>query len=436
MNIEKLVIGSILSEPESASLACELVSSEMFTGKEKDIFAKIEDLTEKGIAPEIFVLFNHLKDKLAIDGGASYLMEMAGLTSSASRLQEYCLILKQEHLGRLLNTFFLQGAAMCEDKYEIQKIMEFAQSGMEQALNLTISANEGFLHISELTEKAILKAEKRALDLKEGKTAGITSGLRPLDRLLNGGFKPSTLNVIAARPAMGKTAVMLHIAKCAAASGVPVCIYSLEMSAVSLTDRMLLSIGNLDIDAYKNGSFTQWAELTQAQGVLDKLPIYIDANPKVSLPYIQNHSRIMRQRGKCGIILIDYLQLADMTTGEKNRNREQEVAQATRKCKLLSKELDLPVVLLSQLSRATETRADKRPQLSDLRESGAIEQDADVVAFLYRADYYGIPDITLYDGSVSSSKGVGEIIIAKHREGAVGDIAFKHNDSMTQIYNF
>lgn len=144
----------------------------------------------------------------------------------------------------------------------------------------------------------------------------------------------------------------------------------------------------------------------------------------------------MRQRGKCGIILIDYLQLADMTTGEKNRNREQEVAQATRKCKLLSKELDLPIVLLSQLSRATETRADKRPQLSDLRESGAIEQDADVVAFLYRADYYGIPDITLYDGSVSSSKGVGEIIIAKHREGAVGDIAFKHNDSMTQIYNF
>ena len=432
MNIEKLIIGSILAEPESTGLACELVTPEMFSGEEKKIFTKINELNEKGMSPDIFIILNSLKGEIE----APYLMEIASLCASATRLQEYCLVLKQEHLGKILNTYFLQGAAMCEDKYDVQRIMEFAQSGMEVAFNIASGANDGFLHISELTEKAIQKAEDRALNFKEGKPVGVTSGIRPLDRLLNGGFKPSNLIVLAARPAMGKTALMLHIAKCAAASGVPVCIYSLEMSAISLTDRMLLSIGNLDIDAYKSGEFTQWAELTQSQAILNKLPIYIDANAKVSFSYIHNHSRIMRQKGKCGLIMIDYLQLSDMSSNDKNRNREQEVAQASRKGKLIAKELDLPVIILSQLSRATETRADKRPQLSDLRESGAIEQDADIVAFLYRAAYYNIPDITLYDGTMVSSSGTGEVIIAKNRDGATGDVAFRHNESMTQIFNF
>lgn len=432
MNIEKLIIASILAEPENAGIACEMLTPEMFTGIEQLIFTKINDLNEQGFSPDIFILSNSLKGQVE----ATALMEIAGLASSSTKLQEYCLILKQEYLGKLLNTFFLQGAAMCEDKFEVQKIMEFAQSGMEAAYNLATSVNDGFVHVSELTEKAIQKAEQRALNLKDGKPVGITSGIRPLDRLLNGGFKPSNLIILAARPAMGKTAVMLHIAKCMAASGVPVCIYSLEMSAISLTDRIMLSVGNLDIDAYKNGEFNQWAELTQSQAVINKLPIYIDANAKVSFSYIQNHSRIMRQKGRCGAILIDYLQLSDMRTGEKNRNREQEVAQASRKAKLIAKELDVPVILLSQLSRATEARAEKRPQLSDLRESGAIEQDADIVAFLYRAAYYNIPDITLYDGSVISSKGIGEIIIAKNRDGATGDVAFRHNESMTQIFNY
>lgn len=436
MNYEKLIIGCILAEPDKAGMALELVTPEMFTSIERDIILKIKELSEQGISPDMFIVANSLRKELEPFNGATYLVDISVEVATASKLQEYCLLQKQVYLEKLLDTYFRQGSAMCEDKFEVQKIMDFAQKGMEHAFTLVAENGKGFQHISAITEKSIRNAEKRAQDKAEGKNIGIPTGIRPLDRLLNGGFKPSTLNIIAARPAMGKTAVMLHFAKCAALAGVPVCIYALEMSADSLADRMLMSIGDMDNDAYKSGDFEQWSEIIEAQAYLSKLPIYIDDNPKVNMGYIRNHSRIMKQKNLCGIVFIDYLQLTDMSSGDKNRNREQEVAATSRQCKILSKELESPVVLLSQLSRATETRADKRPMLSDLRESGAIEQDADVVAFLYRADYYDIPDVTLYDGGTVSSKGIGEIIIAKQRDGATGDVAFRHNESMTQISSF
>lgn len=436
MDISKLIIGSILSEPESASIACEIVTSEMFEDIDRLIFTKIAELTEKGSSVDMYVINSFLKKELAPYGGAAYLAKTTLNVSSANRLKEYCLILKQEHLRKLSLEFFTEGAKLCTNGVEAQRIIDFAQAGVDDIASLTSSASQGFTHISGLVERAIAKAEERNLAAKEGRAIGVPTGLRALDRLLNGGFKPATLNILAARPAMGKTALSLHLAKCAAASGVPVCIYSLEMSDISLTDRMLMSVGNMDINAYKNGEFSQWAELTEAQAILNKLPIYIDSKPQVSLSYIQNHSRRMAQKGKCGMILIDYLQLADVNTGDKGRNREQEIAQATRKCKILAKELDVPVVLLSQLSRAVEDTKDKIPQLSHLRESGAIEQDADIVMFVFRADYYGIPDIALWDGQVVSSRGIGELHIAKHRDGATGSVIFRHNESMTQISNY
>lgn len=435
MNFEKLIIGSIISEPQSAGLACELVTTEMFSGVEKAIFAKINDLISQGREIDLFVLSNALITELEPLGGVVYLIDIAKEITSAAKLQEYCLELKQQYIGKMLEKYFLQGSAMCENKSEVQTIMDFAQSGMEQVFTITTSATEGFQHISKLAEQSVDRAEKRVADRAAGKNIGTPSGLRALDRLTNG-WKGGELIVIASRPAMGKTSVGLSFARAAAIAQTPACLYSLEMSAISLTDRMLMSLGNFNADNYKSGDFDQWNELALAQEYISQMPIYIDANPKVSMGYIRNHSRIMKQKGKCGIIFIDYLQLADMTSGEKNRNREQEVAQTTRQCKILAKELDVPVILLSQLSRATEARADKRPQLSDLRESGAIEQDADIVMFLYRAAYYGINEVTLFDGQVISSNGIGEIIIAKHREGATGDIAFRHNESMMQISNY
>lgn len=436
MNYEKLIIGSIFAEPEATSLALELVTPDMFNSIEKQIFLKIKELSEQSIEADMFIVGTQLAKELEPLGGMSYIVGISALVSSASKLKEYCLMLKQSYIEGVLRGYFKQGSEMCQQKVDLQKIMDFAQKGMEHTFSIASSTTQGFQHISLITEKSIQLAEKRVVDKKAGKNIGVPTGIRPLDRLLNGGFKPSTLNVIAARPAMGKTAVMLHFAKSAAYFGIPVCIYALEMSSVSLADRMLMSFGNMDNVAYKSGDFDQWDEIMSAQSQLSKLPIYIDDNPRVNMGYIRNHSRIMQKKGLCGIVMIDYLQLADMSSGEKNRNREQEVAQTTRQCKILAKELDCPVLLLSQLSRAVEGRADKRPMLSDLRESGAIEQDADLVAFLYRADYYDIKDITLYDGSLSSSKGVGEVIIAKHRDGATGDVAFRHNESMTQINNF
>ena len=435
MNFEKLILGCIISEPQSAGLACELVTSEMFTGTEKAIFIKINELISDGREIDLFILSNALNAELSHLGGVIYLMDLAKDVASALKLQEYCLELKQQHIAKVLEKYFIQGSAMCENKSDVQTIMDFAQSGMEQVFTISTSAMEGFQHISKLAELSADRVQQRVADKAAGKNIGIPSGLRPLDRMTNG-WKGGELIVIASRPAMGKSAIMLSFARAAATVQVPACLYSLEMSAISLADRMLMSLNNFNVDNFKSGDFDQWNELALAQEYISQMPIYIDANPKVSMGYIRNHSRIMKQKGKCGIIFIDYLQLADMTSGEKNRNREQEVAQTTRQCKILAKELDVPVVLLSQLSRATEARADKRPQLSDLRESGAIEQDADIVMFLYRAAYYGINEITLFDGQVISSNGIGEIIIAKHREGATGDVAFRHNESIMQISNY
>jgi replicative DNA helicase len=233
---------------------------------------------------------------------------------------------------------------------------------------------------------------------------------------------------------MGKTSVALNCAKAAAEANVPVCFYSLEMSDDRLTDNLLLSLCDVDKDRFKNGLMSpeDWTELTEAKLKLNKLPIYIDPNPSVSMRYVKANSRVMHRKGKCGIIFIDYLQLADVGLEERNRNREQEIAQASRQAKIIAKELNVPVVLLSQLNRAVESRTNRKPQLSDLRESGAIEQDADLVAFIYRPEYYGFKE----DEQGKSLIGVGKIIISKHRNGSCEDVRFSYNESMTHITDY
>ena len=234
---------------------------------------------------------------------------------------------------------------------------------------------------------------------------------------------------------MGKTALMLHFAKVAARYGTPVCIFSLEMSHVSLSDRLLLSECDVEADSYRNADLSaeDWQELESATARLERLPIHVDDNAVVSMRYIKTRCQILQKRGKCGMIMIDYLQLADTSTGQRNRNREQEIAQASRQAKIIAKELDVPVVLLSQLSRRCEERADKQPQLSDLRESGAIEQDADIVGLLYRPAAYGIREINTNRFGCISTDGLGIINIAKQRDGATGWAVFSHNPSMTKI---
>ena len=237
---------------------------------------------------------------------------------------------------------------------------------------------------------------------------------------------------------MGKSAVMLHFARAAAVAGVPVCVFSLEMSDEQLAGRMLVGGSGVDADAFRTGNVkaAEWGKLEQAGADLSAMPVYLNDRANLSMNSIRSQCKAMHHRGRCGMVIIDYLQLLDTASRNTNSTREREIAAASRSAKLLAKELDVPVILLSQLSRKVEERTDKTPLLSDLRESGAIEQDADMVLFLDRPAMYGRTEIDAGRYGTISAEGVGLLHIAKNREGATGSIVFRHNESMTRIADY
>ena len=241
--------------------------------------------------------------------------------------------------------------------------------------------------------------------------------------------------VIAARPSVGKTAFALHLARSAASAGKAVAVYSLEMEGERLADRWLLAASNINPYRWRNGLANpqEVAEAHTTSGELSQLPIYVDDNSSVSMEHVRSSARLLKSRKQCDMVIIDYLQLCDMTTKQLNRNREQEVAQATRKAKSLAKELHIPVVLLSQLNRESENRPGGRPELAHLRESGAIEQDADVVMLLYRPAQQRI---TIDKESGYPTEGLGVVIVAKQRNGETGNAYFSHNPSLTKITDY
>ncbi len=435
MNFENLIIGAIILDPQTAGIATNTVTSEMFSGVNRTIFEAIEKAETEGRDIDLFLLNSEVD--LTLVGGVSYLTSLTEQISNADRIKEYCLKLKEQHIIKFAHKFLAEGVKLVGTGANASDVINYIQKGSESIFEQITDKSGGLVHIKEITEKAVLATEERVIKKGKGQEVGVTTGLRALDRMLHY-MRGGQLIVMGGRAAMGKTSVMLHMAKAAAIAGTPVCLYSLEMSDVSLVDRMIFSLANFNIEGYKTGDFTDFAELQRVQGELDRLPIYIDSNAKVSIPYIRTHTRMMKRKGLCGAIFIDYLQLADID--DKNRNREQEVAKASRQCKILAKELDVPVILLSQLSRAVEEEKSKRPELRHLRESGAIEQDADVVMFVYRAAYYGIDSINLYLGkgvnTTINSEGIGELIIAKQRDGAIGSVVFRHNESLTKLDNY
>ena len=222
--------------------------------------------------------------------------------------------------------------------------------------------------------------------------------------------------------------MLLHFAKSASIAGIPVVIFSLEMEVQALTNRALLSESEVNSDRFKAGTLSTEEEtsLCQAIGQISCLPISLDDSANISMQQIKTRARELRRKGKCGLVLIDYLQLIDMRSINRSYTREQEVSQCSRAAKIMAKELGVPVILLSQLSRQVEGRSDKMPLLSDLRESGAIEQDADIVMFIHRPEYY----------SEKAEKGFGVIRIAKQRDGTTGDIRFRYNESLTKITDY
>ena len=293
--------------------------------------------------------------------------------------------------------------------------------------------NNHMRDMDELMTATMVEAEGRIANNKNGVT-DLPTGLADLDRMTSG-LQKGELVVVAARPGVGKTAFALHMARSAAMAGYAVAVYSLEMQGERLADRWLTAVSEISARHWRSGTVSQ-QELVEARTTaadLKRLPIHVDDSTSVNMEHIRSSARLLQSQHACDAIIIDYLQLCDMTTGQNNRNREQEVAQATRKAKLLAKELNVPVVLLSQLNRESENRPAGRPELAHLRESGAIEQDADVVMLLYRP---ALARVTTDRESGYPTEGLGVVIIAKQRNGETGNVYFRHNPEMTKITEY
>lgn len=287
-------------------------------------------------------------------------------------------------------------------------------------------------HLSVSLKKATEEMHARIELARKNIRSGIDTGFSDLNRLTNG-WQKGDLIIEAGRPGMGKTAVALWHAKAAAKQGYPVAFFSLEMSDVSLANRLILSEANVDPDNFKSGYMTNEEVdlIEKAIGLLWSLPIYVDDNPCASMGYIRARCRVLKKQGKLGMIIGDYIQLAE--NDEESGSREQEVAKMSRTAKKIAKEFEVPFIFLSQLNRGNEARSDKKPLLSDLRESGAIEQDADIVIFNHRPAYY---DTEVKNKFGNSEVNYGELIIAKHRNGATGMIKYKHSDGMAQFFDY
>lgn len=398
-----------------------------------EIYSALLSMYHSGKAIDLVTVRAELasRGKLEAVGGAYELVRLAGRVASSAHLEYHALILRQMYIRRemiaglhtLLASAADESVDLSDALADLHRLAGHLESGAV--------SNNCLRDMERLMQDTLEQMDKRVENNRNGIT-GIPTGLRELDRL-TAGWQQGDLDIIAARPSVGKTAFALHLALAAGRAGKHVLVNSLEMQGERLGDRWLCAqAANVDAGHLKTGLLDagERQQALEAARLLSALPVYVDDNPKMSMDHIRSSALLQKSKGRCDLLIIDYLQLCEMKSGQKNRNREQEVAEASRKAKLIAKELDIPVILLCQLNRECEMRADKRPALSDLRESGAIEQDADVVMLLYRPALYGL---TSERRSKFPSEGLGMVILAKHRNGETGDVYFGHNPAMTKI---
>ncbi len=418
---EQAVIGAVLLVPESLITAMESLRSEDFylTAHQR-IFEAMIELGENNQPIDLVTLTAHLHDQQLLEeiGGVSYLTKLANAVPTAANMEYYAQIVEEKSmLRRLIRTatnIVSDGYASSDD---VGILLSDAEKQIMEIANRRSSS--GFISIRDVLMEVFEKVE--FLYTNKGGTSGIPSGFVDLDRM-TAGFQRSDLIIVAARPSVGKTAFALNVAQnVGVRARETVAIFSLEMSAAQLVQRIICAEANVDATRMRTGSLEgdDWEKLTMAIGALSEAEIYIDDTPGVTVADIRSKCRRLKKERGLGMILIDYLQLIQ-GRGKAGENRQQEVSEISRTLKMIARELEVPVIALSQLSRGVEQRQDKRPMMSDLRESGSIEQDADIVAFLYRDDYYD---------KESEKKNIIEIIIAKQRNGPVGtvELAFLKN---------
>jgi len=412
---EQSVLGAILLDSDAIVTVMEILRPhDFYRTSHQYIYEAMVELCEEGEPVDLVTLTARLQDKQRLEeaGGVSYLTELANAVPTAANVEYYAHIVEEKSLLRQLIRTATQiassGYAGAEDVSELineaeHRIMQISSRRSER----------GFIPIREALLEVFERVE--TLNRQKGGITGIPSGFVDLDRMTSG-FQRSDLIIVAARPSVGKTAFALNIAQnVGVRAKETVAIFSLEMSAAQLVQRMISAEANVDAGKLRTGYLEpdDWEKLTMAIGTLSEANIYIDDSPVVTVADIRAKCRRLKREKGLGIIVIDYLQLIQGRGGRSGENRQQEVSEISRTLKQIARELEVPVIALSQLSRSVEQRQDKRPMLSDLRESGSIEQDADIVAFLYRDDYYD---------QNSEKKNIIEIIIAKQRNGPVGTV--------------
>lgn len=424
---EQSVIGAIFLDPQALITASEvLMADDFYRIAHQKIFQTMLKLSDQGKAIDVVTVAEELSAKKEIEdvGGLSYLMELANAVPTAANVVYYAKIVEEKALLRRL---IRVATKIVEDGYtredEVEALLSEAEKKM---MEVSSRKNAGdFKHVKDVLVQTYDNIEQ--LQTRKGDVTGIPTGFRDLDRI-TAGFQRNDLIIVAARPSVGKTAFALNVAQSVAVQAREnVAIFSLEMGAEQLVMRMLCAEGNIDAQVLRTGALTteDWGKLTMAMGSLSSSGIFIDDTPGVRVNEIRAKCRRLAQEHGLGMILIDYLQLIQ-GSGRPGENRQQEVSEISRSLKALARELKVPVIALSQLSRGVEQRQDKRPMMSDLRESGSIEQDADIVAFLYRDDYYD---------KESESKDMIEIIIAKQRNGPTGTVTLAFKKEFNKFLN-
>lgn len=427
---EQSVIGSMLMDQEAVILASEkLNEDDFYNPRFKVLFAAIVSLYREGRPVDLVTLTEKLRENNVAEeiGSVEFISNIISSVPTSANIKYYAEIVEQKALLRKLIRTTENITNRCyQDSSDINELMEDTERDVFQIVNSRTTTEE-FTPINEIALETLENIQSAAMNT--GSVTGLSTGFRDLD-YRTAGLQPSDLILIAARPSMGKTAFALNIAEYVAMiNHVPTAIFSLEMSKVQLAKRLISMNSKVDSQHIRTGTLEddEWAKITESSIILGESALVIDDTPGISINELRSKCRKLKMERGLGLIMIDYLQLMSGSSGSKNISRQQEISDISRSLKALAREINCPVVALSQLSREVEKREDKRPILSDLRESGAIEQDADVVMFLYRDEYY--------TKDASTKKGVTEVIIGKQRNGPTCTVELKWLGQYTKFAN-
>jgi replicative DNA helicase len=424
LEAEQSVLGGILIENEAINRVMEILDpDDFYRDAHHKIFNALINLSERDEPADLITLTNELRkiDQLDSIGGASYLASLIDSVPTAANIEYYAKIVKEKSiLRKLIQTSTEIVTQSYEDRGDIEVFLDEAERAIFDISEKRVKPS--FYSIRDVVKESFKTIER--LFQKKELVTGVPSGFKELDRM-TAGFQPSDLIIIAGRPSMGKTAFCLNVAQYAAVENkIPVAVFSLEMSKEQLVIRMLCSEAHVEGTRLRTGFLNEsdWPKLTIAAGNLSEAPIYIDDSAALSVLELRAKARRLKSERGLGMLIIDYLQL--MKGRARVESRQQEISEISRSLKALAKELNIPVIAVSQLSRKTEERTGNRPQLSDLRESGAIEQDADLILFIYRDEVYNRAED-------NPNRGKAEVIIGKQRNGPIGKIEMAFLDKFT-----